>query len=219
MDFSPTFPLFGSLPSELRIKIWKHAFPKPRIVHVRYNRAVQQYTSKSRPPALLYVCVESRSLFLSTYTNLILSPRHESAVFIDFERDTLFFDHLDCSPDGDLSLDLARSPHSKRILRCAIDSQLWEVLRVFRYESLSEVKLMPNLKTIALVMSKDYERGTQHRITDPDGHGNIFMEVDSNIVGSEIRQVHWYVESIRWELKHGLENHWNDPPHVQMWLI
>jgi hypothetical protein len=27
------------------------------------------------------------------------------------------------------------------------------------------------------------------------------------------------VESLRWELKHGLDNPLNDPPHVQMWLV
>lgn len=90
---------------------------------------------------------------------------------------------------------------------------------MFKYDSLSEVKLMPNLKSIALVMAKDYERGTHTRILDQDGHENMFVDIDSNTVGSEIRHVHWYVESLRWELKHGLENHWTSLPHVQMWLM
>jgi len=217
MDSEPQFHPFPRLPSELRIKIWKYTFPEPRVVPVRYNRAVQQYTSTSEPPALLHVCAESRSLFLDTYTNLILAPRYKSAIFVDFTCDTIFFDHIDCSPEGDLSLDLARSPHSNRILYCAIDAQLWEVLRVFKYDSLSEVKLMPNLKTIALVMSRDYDRGMQQRRTDEDGH--TFIEVDSTSVGSEIRHVGWYVESLRWELKHGLDSPLNNPPHVQMWLV
>jgi hypothetical protein len=218
MDSPTIFTLFTKLPSELRIKIWTACFPEPRVVSVRYNRTARQYTSKTAPPALLHVCSESRTLFLSTYIKFILSPKYESAVFVDFARDSIFFDNLDCSPEGDLSLDLAKSPHSDRILSCAIDSQVWEVLRVFKYDSLSEVKLMPNLRTIALVMPKDYERGI-HRRVDTNGRENIFVEIDANPVGSEIRHVHWYVESLRWELKNALDKHWTgDLPNVQMWL-
>jgi hypothetical protein len=219
MDSPIAFTLFTSLPSELRIKIWKYSLPEPRVVPVRYNRAAKQYTSTTAPPALLHVCSESRSLFLSTYTKFVLSPKYDSAVFVDFERDHIFFDNLDCSPEGDLSLDLAKSPHRDRILSCAIDSQVWEILRVFKYDSLSEVKLMPNLRTIALVMPKDHDRGFHQRRVDEDGRENIFVEIDSATVGSEIRHVSLYVEGLRWELKHALEKHWTgNPPHVQMWL-
>ncbi len=207
---------FINLPSELRIKIWKCTFPEPRVVPVRFNRAYQQYTSNAPPPALVHACAESRSLFLETYTKLILSPKYTSTVFVDFVRDTIFFDHLDCSPDGDLSLDLAQSPHADRILYCAIDSQLWEVLRVFKYDSLSEVSVMRNLRTMALVMSKDHDRGLQHTRLD---HGSLVLDIDTDTVGSEIRHVHFYVESLRWDLRHKAEHQRGTTPHVQMWLL
>ncbi|KAH7311930.1 hypothetical protein BKA65DRAFT_517837 [Rhexocercosporidium sp. MPI-PUGE-AT-0058] len=214
-----TFHVFASLPSELRIKIWKCTFPEPRVVPVRFNRGSQQYTSTSAPPALVHACSQSRSIFLETYTKLILSPRYTSTVFVDFARDTIYFDNLDCSPDGDLSFDLALSPHADRILYCAIDAQLWEVLRVFKYDSLSEVKLMRNLKTVALVMAKDYDRGLQRRGVDNGAH-SLFIDVDDNTVGSEIRHVHWYVESLRWEMKHRQEEFWDgNSPVIQMWLL
>jgi hypothetical protein len=213
------FKLFIALPFELRIKIWKHTFPEPRVVPVRYNRSAKQYTSNEAPPAILSVCSESRSIFLETYTKLILSPKYDSAVFVDFMQDTIFFDSLECSPDGDLSHDLVISPHRDQILCCAIDSQLWEVLRVFRYDSLSEVKLMRGLKTVALVMSKDYERGLHQRRVDDAGMEAMFVDIDPNTVGSEIRHVHWYVETLRWDVKHGTERPWGDnPPNIQMWL-
>jgi hypothetical protein len=216
MDPSPVFTHFTRLPSELRIKIWKSCFPEPRVVPVRYNCTAKQYTSTTPPLALLHVCSESRSLLLSTYTKFILSPKYDSAVFVDFVKDTIFFDNLDCSPEGDLSLDLAKSPQRDRIISCAIDSQLWEILRVFKYDPLSEVRLMPNLRTIALVIPKDYDRGLHQRRVSEDGREKIFVEIDSNTIGSEIRHVSWYVESLRWELKHAL---WTgNPPNVQMWL-
>lgn len=220
MPSCDTFEPFTQLPSELRIKIWQACSPEqPRVVPVRYSRLHGQYVSNKPPPALAHVCSESRSLFLETYTKLILSPKYESNVFIDFSRDTIFFDTLDCSPDGDLSLDLSSSPHRDRILYCAIDSQLWEVLRVFKFDALSEVRLMPNLKTIVLVMLKDNESILHQRRLDLGPLHTALPDADEHTVGGEIRHVHWYVESLRWDLKHAHPSSWTtSPPHVQMWL-
>lgn len=215
------FPLFVELPTELRLKIWQLIIPEPRVVPVRYNRLFKQYTSTIEPPIAAQICSESRTLFLESYTKLILSPKYESAVFVNFACDTIYFDHFDCSPDGDLSFDLAISPHRDRILNCAISSELWEILRVFKYDSLSEVKLMPNLKTIALVMSKNYEIGTPQRQMSEEGRETILMESDATTVGSGILHTHWYVQTLKMDLKHNAETEkfWGDNlPHAQMWL-
>ena len=224
MDTSPTFTKFEKLPSELRIKIWKCILPGPRVVSVRFNRGAQQYTSSTAPPILLRTCPESRAVTLEAYTNLILSPTYASSVFVDFARDTIFFDSLDCSPKGDLSYDLAMSPHKDRILSCAIDVQLWEVLRVFRYESLSELQWMRNLKTIALIMPKENglsgrRVGDDGRSADGDGEGRLVVGSDTNLFSAEIRHGYWYVECLRGELEKGEPDHWgNGIPNVQMWL-
>lgn len=216
-----TFESFTRLPSELRIKIWKFTFPEPRIVPVRYNRATQQYISTMPAPAILHASGESRALFLETYTNLILSPKHGSAVFVDLAHDTIFFDHLDCSPEGDLSLDLAHSPHADRLLYVAIHVHVWEVLRMFKYEPLSEVNAMRNLRTLALVMSKDYDRGFLQRRVEYHGTESLIIESESNTVGSELRDVQFAVENLRWELQHKvkLQGGQGHIPNVQMWLL
>jgi 2EXR family len=218
MDPSHVFTLFTKLPSELRIKIWQRAFPAPRVVPVRFHRG--QYTSNSAPLSLLHASSESRSVLLSTYTKLILSPKYDSVVFINFDVDTIFFDNLDCSPDGDLSLDLARSPHSDRILSCAIDSQVWEVLRVFKYDPLSEVTMMPNLRTIALVMLRDHDTGESRRLkADKYGRENIFIRMESTAVETEMMHVQGYVDNLRADLKHALDQRRvGHVPVVQMWL-
>ncbi|EPE29431.1 hypothetical protein GLAREA_00591 [Glarea lozoyensis ATCC 20868] len=211
-----TFHPFMRLPSELRIKIWRYNFPGPRVVAVRYARGQNRYVSDRAPPVLLHVSSESRSVFLSTYEALILSPSHDSSVFIDFERDTLFFDHLNCSPRGDLALDLASSPQRDKIIQCAIDAQLWEVLRVFRHDSMSEIRFLRNLKTVALVLRHDHDRLRQSRTSN---HGAVYVQVDSDTVASEIRHVNWYVESLKTELNHEVEPKWlNGKPSVQTWI-
>jgi len=220
MTSPATFELFKHLSSELRIKIWQLAFPEPRIVPIRYSRILNQYTTNSVPPSLLHICSESRVLFLQTYTKLILSPKYDSCVFIDFARDTIFFDSLDCSPEGDLAFDLKRSPHKDRIERCAIEAQVWEVLRVFRYEGLSEMKWMGGLKTVALVLERE---GPRRRVLGWEGReeGEQMGVVvgDGDTVSSEIRHVLWYVESLRWEIENEGEAYWGAlKPNVQMWL-
>jgi hypothetical protein len=211
------FKLFTSLPSELRINIWKQALPAPRIVPVRYSRAFRQYTSGSAPPSLLHVCQESREVFLKSYEKLLLSKKYESSIYIDFTHDTIFFDSLDCSPEGDLAYDLGTCIQSDRILSCAIDAQLWGVLRVFRSDALSEVRQMRNLRTIALVLPMDNNEAQAYK-GDRSGSSTVLFEMDSNLVPAEIRHEHWYVQNLRWELSHRLEEWGHSIPSAELWL-
>ena len=181
------------------------------------DRGAKEYTSSTTPPILLRTCPESRSVAFETYTNLILSPKYRSSVFVDFAIDTIFFDSLDCSPQGDLSYDLATSPHKDCIFSCAIDVQLWEVLRVFRYESLSELQWMRNLKTIALIMPKD--TGINRRPVEGGEDGKLVVDGDTSFFSDELRHAYFYVEGLRKDLKKGEREHWgNGIPNVQMWL-
>jgi hypothetical protein len=165
--------------------------------------------SVATPPALLNICTESREVFLSHYTKLVLSPDYPSSVYVSFETDTIFFDSLECSPQGDLAYDLACSPHSDRILRCAIDVQLWEVLRVFRFDSLSEVRLLRNVQTIALVLRRGREGGD-----------DVCLDREMGVVSAagERRDSLFYAENLRKMLYTGLtRSHWgNGIPSVQL---
>lgn len=219
---TPTiFTLFSSLPSELRIKIWKYLVPGPRVVPVRYNFRTSQYTSTSAPPALLHACHESRTIFLSSHNKLTLSPKYPSTVFVDFKHDTIFFDSLDCSPDGDLTYDLAKSLDGDKILNVAVDAQLWEILRVFRYDALSEVRLMRNLKNIAIVISRDSETSRFERQALGTGmEQRVVMSAPESLHAyqDDIRHVNWYVDNLTAELEKGKEDWGNGTPSVQMWL-
>jgi hypothetical protein len=112
------------------------------------------------------------------------------------------------------------SPHSDRILRCAIDVQVWEVLRVFRFDSLSEVRLMPNLQAIALVMPKESSGAGEERGEgegeDADGRG---LERERGALVREFSDSLWYVENLRQTLESGVRKHWGDGmPSVQLWF-
>jgi len=132
----------------------------------------------------------------------------------------VFFDSLDCSPAGDLAFDLKRSPHKDKIERCAVEAQVWEVLRVFRFEGLSELKWMGGLKTVALVLEREDPRRRVLGWDGREGEGGTGVVVgEEDTVGSEIRHVLWYVESLRWEIENEGEGCWGGlKPNVQMWL-
>lgn len=164
---------------------------------------------------MLNTCVESRQVFLAHYTRLILSPKYPSSVYVSFEVDTIFFDSLECSPEGDLAHDLACSPHSDRILRCAIDLQLWEVLRVFRFDSLSEVRLLKNVRTIALVLRRERESADELALPNEI---NVLRAAHE---GGERRDSFFYAENLRMMLHTGVtKSHWrNGVPSVRLQFV
>lgn len=211
------FTVFMSLPVELRLKIWKYLLPDPRILPIHYNRRSFQYTSDSAPPVLLHICPESRDFFLETYSLLTLSPRHPSTIYVDFLRDTLFFHNLDCSPNGDLSHDLATSPDSDKILHVAVDSEVWEVLRAFKWDGLSEVGLLRNLKSVALVMPRRGHGASGDELADAAGNKMFWTVEDVDRWRDGIRHVGWYVEQLRADVEAKVD--WgNGKPQVTMWL-
>jgi hypothetical protein len=62
----PTF-VFGKLPTELQILIWKHALPGPRIVAINVSKDRQKFHPLHTPiPPILQVCHASRALALKT---------------------------------------------------------------------------------------------------------------------------------------------------------
>jgi len=81
------FHLFSSLPPELRLKIWKHAFPRPRILQLSFQIMPSPWNSQDNSdsiiasddfPAtflkqshsLLKTCRESRTTFLESYIHI-----------------------------------------------------------------------------------------------------------------------------------------------------
>jgi hypothetical protein len=78
---SPTaftsFTLFSQLPTELRLKVYKHILAlhsTPRILKISYSPSLDGYISNIPPPVLLSTSPESRAYTLQTYTHLSLGP-------------------------------------------------------------------------------------------------------------------------------------------------
>ena len=93
---SPTFTNFTRLPTELRLKIWGHCFPRPRAVPVFQNHydedgpneSIVRFECFTNHPTILAVNHESRNVALRFYT--IIHGPHNFCVAFDNQRDTIY---------------------------------------------------------------------------------------------------------------------------------
>ncbi|KAI1661269.1 hypothetical protein F4813DRAFT_385803 [Daldinia decipiens] len=118
LQSSATFSKFNELPPELRIKIWQHAMPDPRTVVVKSPYTGQKQTPRSleeaildsysqgetwhsttQIPALLHVNAEARHEALKHYKLSLGVGNIQPRVYVDFNRDTLFFGNSELKPE------------------------------------------------------------------------------------------------------------------------
>jgi hypothetical protein len=72
------FHYFKTLPTELRLAIWKLALPNSRIVEIIFNKKHKKdkqakFQSRTPTPAILHACAESRVLGLEVYRKLTVT--------------------------------------------------------------------------------------------------------------------------------------------------
>ncbi|RDW84924.1 hypothetical protein BP6252_02514 [Coleophoma cylindrospora] len=129
---SARFHLFAQLPTELRLKIWKHCLPGPRILKISYNASLREYTSSTRAPVTLSINQEARAQTLLTYNSLALTtPRTAPPIPIDYTFDTVYISDL--APIlqmhmHDLLYNLSTSRSRHQIQSLAIDRRVWNEL-------------------------------------------------------------------------------------------
>lgn len=109
------FPNFSKLPYEIRAEIWRFACENPRIIEIKLgrpgpitrrhwsNHTPQPWISPTAPPIGLWVCQESRKETLRSVELAFGRDGFEPKIYVNFERDTIFFREL---PDRDSWLGL-----------------------------------------------------------------------------------------------------------------
>lgn len=61
------FECFPRLPIELRLKIWRHCEPGPRVIDIKVDENMRRFITAARTPISLQICQESRAETLRTY--------------------------------------------------------------------------------------------------------------------------------------------------------
>ncbi|KAH7033392.1 uncharacterized protein B0I36DRAFT_321343 [Microdochium trichocladiopsis] len=169
------FASFGLLPPEIRIKIWHYSIPAPRLVAIRspyhgkqqallptsladvlascYDDSTTErisWRSDTTPPALLHVNAEARHEALKYYRLALGVEGSKPQIYIDFERDTLFFGNAEL--EGRCNSLWGSTPDLKFARRLAIVPEgAWRVLRWWRdldLDSLRELVFVHGSETL-----------------------------------------------------------------------
>ncbi|KAI1178485.1 hypothetical protein F4777DRAFT_97615 [Nemania sp. FL0916] len=147
-----SFTKFGELPPELRVKIWQFAMPEARTVIIRSPHTQQTHTptslddvlsqtlgdertwqSTTQIPALLHVNAEARYEALKHYSLSLGVGKAQPRVYIDFNRDTLFFGDTELKPE--CSELWAETKDLNRVQRLAVVPEgAWRALRWMKVE-------------------------------------------------------------------------------------
>lgn len=183
------FHPFPRLPLELRLQIWNLALPGPRVVqvieakkrHMLTRQASYHWTSNSPSPILLRVCKESREEALRTYTAAFGRNENDGRVYVDFDKDTVFFGRRDklktlISHYGTLEIesiieeDFMTIPSFSRIKKLAVTLNTaadlvewdWDMLMKYALEEIVIVSLMTGGKSFKLGSSPRLVRYEDH---------------------------------------------------------
>jgi len=125
------FEIFSSLPTEIRLKIWNHAAPGPRVVKVSYSSCLQRYISDCPPPIILHINQESRSEAMLKYHRLSLGIQDNPEIYVDLSIDTVYVSGLAHLRDYYLQpfmYELANSSDRHTIRKLAVDQRAWNDL-------------------------------------------------------------------------------------------
>jgi hypothetical protein len=90
------FTIFPNLPTELQLKIWKHAIPEPRIMKVEVQTKIDEdgearmiFTTNDKPSALLRACKKSRQAILESYTVCLATKNSCRKIRLDGDKDVV----------------------------------------------------------------------------------------------------------------------------------
>ncbi|PQE14503.1 hypothetical protein CJF30_00007085 [Rutstroemia sp. NJR-2017a BBW] len=145
-----TFPLFSSLPAELRLEIWSHLLPPPRIVQVTTVPTRPDFlVSLTKPPILSGINHESRAFLLSTH-QLLQAPL--PPIPISLKHDTLYltlppsYHSASQTPFKSLLTPLPYLP----IRSLALDFRAWNKFR--QHNLIAILAQMPHLREVRMVV-------------------------------------------------------------------
>jgi hypothetical protein len=105
------FPLFGFLPEELRIMVWRAAFPRKRTVQVELSPSFVILHSHTPPPLTLHINRESRLETLKFYIPL-LDPCPRRPIYFHPSLDTVCFHRREGNPLGFMQSTAYLTKHS-----------------------------------------------------------------------------------------------------------
>jgi hypothetical protein len=154
---STTFPLFPTLPTELRLAIYRQILAQSThpILKISLCPSSKTYISNTVPPITLSICAESRALTLESWGYLRLGDGKEDKIPMNFESQTLYISSLLpllLAPDllQSFLYQLSTSPSRHHITSLAVDLRIFHTLSENGF--LGIIGGMKKLRTAKLVV-------------------------------------------------------------------
>ncbi|KAK3312419.1 hypothetical protein B0H66DRAFT_398619 [Apodospora peruviana] len=199
----PSFALFGFLPAELRLEIWRQSC-RSRVVEVRYSAEQDRCLTTTKPPVLLQVCRESRYEALSRlYTKAFGTKTHPNGtIYFSPTLDILYIPRSGDMGYGDTARDFGQYvlDTAEHVRALAIDHVKPEVRRPWEtYNKFCLMRNFPLLRETFLIISlppsrppssysdrsaeseESYAAGGQIEFVDPRGDQEVIMRLMENV--------------------------------------
>lgn len=185
------FTLFGSLPAELRLEIWKLSC-QPRVVEVRYDAATDRCHTAAKPPAILQVCQESRDEGQVLYKKAFRTRRRQEYIYFFPSLDILYLPRCGLMGYDDSARDftLHVSNTSNHVWNLAIDHVKTDIIRPWEpYNKFCLIQSFPNIRNTFLVVGTDQDpeehgHGGEIELVDPKGDTASVIRLIDNVIES-----------------------------------
>lgn len=172
LEAATEFTLFPDLPPELRLMIWNHARPEPRVLRAMYSEkrpfSVQGYRYAhfgAKVPSLLHVNKEARDVALRWYKISFKIRMDKVGYFFDRDRDWVY---MSCLRKPRVSLpwcnaDARRFILGTRLTPASIDSAA-HMIKYMSRGDLQELMLIHESRGMVGAEAKfsDFQKAEQH---------------------------------------------------------
>ncbi|KAK3324603.1 hypothetical protein B0T19DRAFT_444011 [Cercophora scortea] len=191
-----TFTLFGALPAELRLQIWRQSC-QPRVVEVRYSEDDDRCYSTTKPPAILQVCTEARDECSRHYVKAFGTESYEGNIYFLPTLDILYLPRCGDMGYGDTARDFSQYVLDtvEHVHSLAIDHVKPEIRRPWEtYNKFCLMRNFPDLNETFLILGsgpddRDDDRDGQIEFVDPRGDPLAIMRLMENVKESFIYEV------------------------------
>lgn len=237
------FGLFGKLPAELQLKIWKMAIQVPRIIHLDFtfklkkefpeemNIITPQVVSRTRPPAMLHTCQNSRAeaskVYQQFHKNPLVNPiiynpsldtilMNSIPVFHAFVTD--FFGYFGSGNDDDDTIPMTRVAVLSAETGDRQENRPTPYLPWAPFHLGQKIARDPNIQHVSFI--KDFEESNsqpQQLVIHPSAIVNrafdawypVVMRAD---LAADIEGYDWYLTNVEVAYEHSKHRYSNRPP-------
>jgi hypothetical protein len=193
------------MPTELRLKIWKYALPGERVIqiiikvitseHSRHLRGLK-FSSVTPVPAMLHACPESRLVALEHYELGMATHLSEPRIYVDYEKDTIYFGEANITEPFTLAALLRDMPEKEllKIRQLGMSQHLWNEKPFCNNHVLMD---FTSLEKVILAMERPGAWGSKNvTLIPPKASDHTFCSIFDEYTGADDNEEYYWPHEI-----------------------